>query len=402
MQAPRHEIILGIGGGVAAYKACDLLRRLQDEGFAVTPVPTPSSLNFVGAATWEALSGRKVTTSVFESVEEVRHVSLARNAHAIIIAPATADLIARIAAGRADDLLTNVILAAEVPVLIVPAMHPAMWFNSATIENVETLRRRGYDILEPEEGPLTSGDVGKGRFPTTALIIERFTESTMAPQDLQGSKVLVSAGGTREAIDPVRYIGNKSSGKQGIAIAEAAHARGADVTLVIANSTLPSHSGIKRVEVESALEMSQHLFTYFPETDYLFMAAAVADAAPVRSAEEKIKKADFTQIPLQENPDILATLSLSKRKQIIIGFAAETANDSHQLAREKMVRKGADLMYLNDVSGGAIFGSDTTSGIILNGATEVAVKTPTSKDHLAHTLINHAIQKRVQLGYDNV
>ena len=402
MQAPRREIILGIGGGVAAYKACDLLRRLHDHGFAVTAVPTPSSLNFVGAATWEALSGRKVTTSVFESVEEVRHVSLARQADAIIIAPATADLIARIATGRADDLLTNVVLAADVPVLIVPAMHPAMWFNSATVENIETLRRRGYDILDPEEGALTSGDIGKGRFPTTARIIERFTQNTLAPQDLLGKNVLVSAGGTREAIDPVRFIGNRSSGKQGIAVAEAAHARGAEVTLVIANSVLPTHAGIKRIDVESAHEMSEHLGAHFPDTDFLFMAAAVADAAPLQRADEKIKKADFKDIKLQKNPDILAALSVNREKQLIIGFAAETASDSHQLAREKMVRKGADVMYLNDVSGGAIFGSESTSGVILENGQEIPITTPISKEQLAHTLINRALHARAQLGYDNV
>ena len=251
MSAPTREIILGVGGGIAAYKACDLLRRLQDEGFAVTVVPTPSSLNFVGRATWEALSGREVTTSVFESVDQIRHVSLAKVAEAIVIAPATADLIARIAAGRADDLLTNVILASTSPILIVPAMHPAMWFNVATQSNISTLRGRGIDVLEPVEGPLTSGDVGKGRFPETSEIISHFKDQTLRERDLSGVKVLVTAGGTREAIDPVRFIGNKSTGKQGIAIAEAANARGAEVTLIIANSDISSHPSIKRIDVSS-------------------------------------------------------------------------------------------------------------------------------------------------------
>ena len=256
MAAPTREVILGVGGGIAAYKACDLLRRLQDSGFAVTVIPTPSSLNFVGKATWEALSGREVTTSVFESVDQVRHVSLARSADAIVIAPATADLIARIAAGRADDLLTNVILASEVPILIVPAMHPAMWFNAATQANIATLRARGIDVLEPVEGALTSGDVGKGRFPETAQIIERFTQHTLAPQDLTGKTVVVTAGGTREPIDPVRYIGNKSTGLQGIAIAEAAARRGADVTLIIANSDIPTSKEINRIDVCTVNELS--------------------------------------------------------------------------------------------------------------------------------------------------
>lgn len=225
MQGFGREIILGVGGGIAAYKSCDLLRRLLDANFRVTVVPTPSSLNFVGAATWEALSGRSVTTEVFQSVEEVRHVSLAKKANFLIIAPATADLIARIAAGRADDLLTNVVLAAHVPTLIVPAMHPQMWKNAATIQNVETLRSRGYKVLDPDIGPLTSGDIGQGRFPSTETILHAFSELISEGQDLRGRKVLVTAGGTREPIDPVRFIGNRSSGKQGYAIARAAKER---------------------------------------------------------------------------------------------------------------------------------------------------------------------------------
>ena len=298
MSAPTREIVLGVGGGIAAYKACDLVRRLQDLGFSVTVVPTPSSLNFVGKATWEALSGRKVTTEVWESVEEVRHVSLVKDAQAIIIAPATADLIARIAAGRADDLLTNTVLASTAPILIVPAMHTAMWENPATQANIETLRNRGVDVLEPAEGALTSGDIGKGRFPETADILRRFTEGTLAPQDLVGKKVLVSAGGTREAIDPVRFIGNRSTGIQGIAIAEAARARGAEVTLVIANSALPSNPKISRIDVESVSDMKSALESHFPSTDYLFMSAAVSDARPVQRASEKIKKVDFRSIEL--------------------------------------------------------------------------------------------------------
>ena len=222
MEQFEHQLILGIGGGIAAYKSCDLLRRLLDKGYEVTVVPTPSSLNFVGAATWEALSGRKVTTEVFEYVSEVRHISLAKLAQSLVIAPATADLIARIAQGRADDLLTNVVLAANCPVLVVPAMHPNMWSNAATQANVAMLRERGFKVLEPAVGALTSGDSGKGRFPTTETIIGEFEELLGKNFDLKGRKVLVTAGGTREAIDPVRFIGNLSSGKQGYAIARAA------------------------------------------------------------------------------------------------------------------------------------------------------------------------------------
>jgi phosphopantothenoylcysteine decarboxylase/phosphopantothenate--cysteine ligase len=212
-----REVILGVGGGIAAYKSCELLRRLQDRGYAITVVPTPSSLNFVGTATWEALSGRAVTTQVWESVHTVPHISLAERADFLLIAPATADLIARIAMGRADDLLTNLVLATDVPKMIVPAMHPSMWIDPATVANVQTLRARGFLVLDPEVGRLTGKDIGAGRFPETATIISKFEELTGQVQDLAGVHVLITAGGTREPIDPVRFIGNRSSGKQGVA-----------------------------------------------------------------------------------------------------------------------------------------------------------------------------------------
>lgn len=397
MSAPAREIILGVGGGIAAYKACDLLRRLQDNGFAITVVPTPSSLNFVGTATWEALSGRAVTTQVFESVDQVRHVSLARIAEAIVIAPATADLIARIAAGRADDLLTNCVLASDAPILIVPAMHPNMWFNAATQANIATLRSRGIDVMEPSEGSLTSGDFGKGRFPDTAEIIARFTSSTLRTKDLVGLKVLVTAGGTREAIDPVRFIGNKSTGKQGIAIAEAARSRGAEVTLLIANSEIASHPGINRINVQSVSEMKRALESHFVETDLLFMAAAISDVRPQESAQQKIKKGNLNSITLIENPDLLASLP-ADGSQIVVAFAAETDQDSVSQAQSKMIRKNADLIYLNNVADGAIFGSDQTSGSIIDGSGIVESFKNISKENLAHSLINHAISKSNKLG----
>jgi phosphopantothenoylcysteine decarboxylase/phosphopantothenate--cysteine ligase len=398
MSAPAREIILGVGGGIAAFKACDLLRRLQERGFAPTVVPTPSSLNFVGSATWEALSGRPVTTDVFESVDQVRHVSLARIAEAIIIAPATADLIARIAAGRADDLLTNCVLASDAPILIVPAMHPNMWFNQATQANVKTLRARGIDVMEPVEGALTSGDVGKGRFPDTPEIIERFTQQTLRQKDLSGSKVLVTAGGTREAIDPVRFIGNKSSGRQGIAIAEAALSRGAEVTLIAANCEIASHPLINRVDVSSVLEMQSALNQGFESADYLFMAAAISDVRPAALSEEKIKKDSLSSIDLVENPDLLASLPAHDSQKVVVAFAAETEADSIEMARSKMARKCADLIYLNNVSGGAIFGSEITSGVIIdeNGQLERCDDLP--KEKLAHSLLNHAISKSNKLG----
>lgn len=397
MSAPAREIILGVGGGIAAYKACDLLRRLQDQGFAVTVVPTPSSLNFVGSATWEALSGRPVTTEVFESVDQVRHVSLARIAEAIVIAPATADLIARIAAGRADDLLTNCVLASDAPILIVPAMHPNMWFNPATQANIETLRSRGIDVLEPVEGALTSGDIGKGRFPETAEIIRHFTGSTLRDRDLFGKKILVTAGGTREPIDPVRFIGNKSTGKQGIAIAEAARTRGAEVTLLIANSDLPTHPSIRRIDIERVSDMKKSLDEYFVDCDFLFMSAAISDARPAESASQKIKKGHLDSIVLVENPDLLASLP-SNGPQIVVAFAAETDHDSVSDAQAKMSRKNADLIYLNNVSHGAIFGSDETTGSIIDSDGLCESFANISKESLAHFLINHAISKSNKLG----
>lgn len=395
MTTQRREIILGVGGGIAAYKSCDLLRRLQENGFDVTVVPTPSSLNFVGSATWEALSGREVTSSVFESVDQVRHISLAKIAEAIIIAPATADLIARIAQGRADDLLTNVILASTSPILIVPAMHPAMWSNPATVENVRVLKSRGIDVMEPETGALTSGDSGKGRLPSTASILEFFLGSTISQDDLRGKKVLVTAGGTREAIDPVRFIGNRSSGKQGVAIAHAALRRGAEVTLIAANVDEEVDSRVNTIRVESADEMLAVLEERFPDVDYLFMAAAVADAKVVNRSKDKIKKANLSTISLAENPDLLATVCREKKSQIVFGFAAETQvalnqGEAIEQARSKMLRKGADFIYLNDVSNGEIFGSDYTSGWIISQHDALEVATSTKKT-LAHLLINNTL-----------
>jgi len=394
MQGHGREVILGVGGGIAAYKSCDLLRRLQDIGYLVTVVPTPSSLNFVGAATWEALSGRAVTTEVFESVEEVRHVSLAKKADFIIIAPATADLIARIAAGRADDLLTSVILAADVPVLIVPAMHPNMWNDQATTANVRVLRERGFHVLDPEVGALTSGDVGQGRFPETVKILESFAQLTQVKSDYLGKKVLVSAGGTREPIDPIRFIGNQSSGKQGYAVALQALRRGADVVLVSANASLPDIEGVKTIHVQTASEMHDVLHQEFAKCDLLVMSAAVADARPESMQDSKIKKDSLTSINLTENVDILKSLKEIKIKQVVVAFAAETSHDA-SAAKSKMLAKGADILYLNDVSGGDIFNSETTFGEIFTSAGTSYKVAKTTKDTLAQELLDHALH---QLG----
>ena len=392
MQGLGREIVLGVGGGISAYKSCDLLRRLLDLDFKVTVVPTPSSLNFVGAATWEALSGRPVTTEVFQSIEEVRHVSLAKKADFLIIAPATADLIARIAAGRADDLLTNVVLAANVPTLIVPAMHPQMWSNAATVENVATLRARGYFVLDPEIGALTSGDIGQGRFPSTSNIISAFKAVIGEPEDFKGRKILVTAGGTREPIDPVRFIGNRSSGKQGYAVARAAMLRGADVTLISANVQIPDIPGVRIIKVETAAQMYQALNENFLNTNLLVMSAAVADARPLHNSDGKIKKKDFTSIELIENPDLLASIAAQKQNQVIIAFAAETTLDTEG-AKEKMARKSADILYLNDVSGGDIFNSEMTHGQIITRDGKVIEVAETTKDTLAHQLLTEALHK---------
>ena len=264
-----REVILGVGGGIAAYKSCELLRRLQDHGYVITVVPTPASLNFVGAATWEALSGRPVTTQVWESVHTVPHIALAERADFFLIAPATADLIARLAMGRADDLLTNLVLASDVPKMIVPAMHPSMWLDPATVANVSTLRSRGFTVMDPEVGRLTGDDVGPGRFPETQAIISNFDHMTGHKQDLLGKKVLITAGGTREAIDPVRFIGNRSSGKQGVALAKAARDRGAQVQLIAANCDVANLKGIEIVEVETTSQMQTALQKHFDQCDIL-------------------------------------------------------------------------------------------------------------------------------------
>ncbi|CAN2198925.1 Dfp Phosphopantothenoylcysteine synthetase/decarboxylase [Candidatus Nanopelagicaceae bacterium] len=389
-----REVILGVGGGIAAYKSCELLRRLQDRGYVITVVPTPSSLNFVGTATWEALSGRPVNTQVWESVHTVPHIALAERANFFLIAPATADLIARIAQGRADDLLTNLILASDAPKMIVPAMHPSMWLDPATVANVKTLRDRGFIVMDPEVGRLTGSDIGPGRFPEVPTIIENFDQVTGHVQDLKGKKVLVTAGGTREAIDPVRFIGNKSSGKQGIAIAKAAHMRGADVHLIAANFDTSDLQGIAVTNVENTQEMQLALNEHFDSCDILIMSAAVSDARPKISATDKIKKALLGSIELEVNPDLLAGVAARKKHQVIIGFAAET-KDHLQEARRKLESKGLDLIYVNDVSGGAIFGQEQTMGtILLRNDADIAVK-EVSKDALGNLLLDQAIR---QLG----
>lgn len=385
------EILLGVGGGIAAYKSCDLLRRLQDLGHSVLVVPTPASLNFVGKATWEALSGKKVNTQVWEEVSSVNHVKIGENAEYILIAPATADLIARIAAGRADDLLTNSVLASSAPKMIVPAMHPKMWLNAATQINVAKLRELGFLVMEPASGRLTGLDSGIGRFPDTSEILNIFNTQLAVKQDLVGKRILVTAGGTREAIDDVRFIGNRSSGRQGIAIANAAKARGAEVTLIAANIQGEQIFGVNQINVISTADLQIALAANFNQCDVLIMAAAVSDARPI-ATEGKVKKQDFKRVELIENPDLLAEISTQKRTQMLIGFAAEIrANLLHE-GRRKLQAKGLDLIYANDIADGEIFGSALTSGYMIDahGNEEILQIT---KESLATRLLDKVAER---------
>jgi len=398
MSGTKREIVLGVGGGIAAYKACELLRRLQDLDFSITVIPTPSSLNFVGAATWEALSGKSVSTQVWEDVEKVKHVSLADQAEAIIIAPTTADLLARLVQGRADDLLTNVVSASSKPKFLVPAMHPQMWLNPTTQANVEILKSRGFAVMQPATGRLTGEDSGVGRFPETVEIISAFLNHIGSTQDLLGKRILISAGGTREAIDPVRYIGNRSSGKQGEALAVDARNRGAHVTMVLANSNISDISGIQTLRVETAAEMHTALKANIQDSDVLIMAAAVSDARPTSVAHEKIKKDDLQNIELVSNLDILKDLSsVAKDSQIIVGFAAETSN-LETLGLAKLKAKNLDLIYVNDVSNGAVFASDESAGFLIGADGQSTYIEQTSKAKVAKYILDRVVSR---LGYAN-
>jgi len=386
------KVILGVGGGIAAYKSCDLLRRLQERNYDVTVVPTPSALNFVGTVTWEALSAKKVTTQVWESVDEVRHVKLAAENELIIISPATADLIARIAMGRADDLLTNLVLASNAIKVLIPAMHPNMWNNAATVANIALLQQRGFHIMRPATGRLTGNDSGIGRLPETSEILSYLATVIADTQDLLGKRVLVTAGGTREPIDPVRYIGNRSSGRQGYAIAQVALDRGAEVTILSANVNLPDPIGATVVRIESTKDLELELERHFQSTDLLVMAAAVADARPAQVGAEKLKKDSYREISLVENPDLVAQISQQKRKQIIVGFAAETSLNVAE-ANRKLIAKGLDLIYLNDVSTGEIFGSDSTQGVFITADGKEIPVSKSNKATLAGQLLDLVIDK---------
>jgi phosphopantothenoylcysteine decarboxylase / phosphopantothenate---cysteine ligase len=400
------RVILGVGAGIAAYKACELLRLLKEAGHRVRVVPTPDALRFVGEPTWAALSGEPVTTDVWTGVAEVPHVKLGQNADLVLVAPATADVLARAAAGMSNDLLTATLLTARCPVVYAPAMHTEMWEHPATQENVATLRRRGATVVEPAVGRLTGPDSGQGRLPepselfaVTEKILSFGTNAWLRPAgqgsaaggegSLAGRAVLISAGGTREELDPVRFLGNWSTGTQGYAFARSAVARGADVTLVAANVELPDPAGAKVVRTVSARDMHAAMLAAAPHADAIVMTAAVADFRPAARAGQKIKKDGRLPEPiaLTENPDILANLSARRDQsgpaaQLIVGFAAETDPDL-ELARAKLARKGCDFLVMNQVGGGLGFGAGDNEAVVLAADGTVTPIPRRSKDALA-------------------
>jgi phosphopantothenoylcysteine decarboxylase / phosphopantothenate---cysteine ligase len=396
MSAPR--VLLGVAGGIAAYKACELLRRFTESGHSVRVLPTASALEFIGVATFEALSGQPVHTGVFADVPSVPHVKLGQEADLVVVAPATADLLARAAHGRADDLLTAALLTARCPVLFAPAMHTEMWEHPATRANVALLRARGAVVLDPASGRLTGRDTGPGRLPDPAEIAELarllLERPTALPRDLAGRRIVVSAGGTREALDPVRFLGNRSSGLQGYALARTAAARGAEVTLVAANVTLPDPAGVKVVRVETTEEMQAEVVTACQAADAVVMAAAPADFRPETFTDAKIKKTDDGSTPeirLIQTPDILAGLAHDRPHPglVVVGFAAETGDASGTVmdhARAKLARKGCDLLVVNDVGGGKVFGAPDNEAVVL-GADGDATPVPRgSKSALAQVI----------------
>lgn len=402
----RPRVVLGVSGGIAAYKACELLRRFTESGHDVTVVPTASALEFVGAPTWAALSGKPVSSEVWTQVHEVPHVRIGQEADLVVVAPATADVMARAAHGLADDLLTNTLLTARCPVVLAPAMHTEMWENPATRANVATLRGRGVVVVEPAEGRLTGADTGKGRLPDPAEIFALATDVLARHEagtggrggadllDLAGLRVVVSAGGTREPLDPVRFLGNRSSGRQGYALARAAAARGAEVTLVAANVILADPAGVTVRHVGTTAELQHAVMAAAATADAVVMAAAPADFRPVSTSETKIKKSDDGSSPtieLVQNPDVLAGLAADRPRPgtVVVGFAAETGDAAGSVmdhARAKLARKGCDLLVVNDVGGGAVFGSEDNEAVVLDrdgGAVPVPHGT---KSALAHVV----------------
>ncbi|MBQ6642670.1 MAG: bifunctional phosphopantothenoylcysteine decarboxylase/phosphopantothenate--cysteine ligase CoaBC [Saccharopolyspora sp.] len=404
--------MLGVSGGIAAYKACEVLRGLTESGHDVRVAPTEAALNFVGAATFEALSGHPVRTGVFTDVDQVPHVRLGQEADLVVVAPATADLLARAAHGMADDLLTSTLLTARCPVLMVPAMHTEMWEHPATQHNVELLRSRGVVVAEPASGRLTGADTGKGRLPDPVEIVDLarllLTSATALPRDLEGRRVVVTAGGTREPLDPVRYLGNRSSGRQGYALARVAAHRGAQVTLISAHTAdLVEPAGVRVVQVGTAEELRDSVLAESEGADAVVMAAAVADFRPIDLAQHKIKKADADPAPvkLTRNPDILAELVAARRTGgstvgLVVGFAAETGDPDTTVldhGRRKLDRKGCDLLVVNAVGDGKAFEVEDNAGWLLStDGTETPI--PHGAKSLLSATLWDAVSRRLASG----
>ena len=402
------RVVLGVAGGIAAYKACELLRRLRAADHDVRVVPTESALQFVGAAIWAALSGHPVSTSVWDDVHQVPHVKIGQEADLVVVAPATADLLARAASGRADDLLTNVLLTARCPVVFAPAMHTEMWQHPATRANVAALRGHGAVVVDPDSGRLTGADSGPGRLPEPAelfavaatILARPAAAAQCAAQDLAGLRVVVSAGGTREHLDPVRFLGNASSGLMGYALARAAVLRGAAVHLVTANVTLPAPAGAEVELVVSTADLEQAMNRAAKDADLVVMAAAPADFTPAATSDTKLKKQgdhglDMTFV---QTPDVLAGLVAARTDpaQVLVGFAAETPTQEQglvDLGRAKLARKGCDLLVLNPVGHGRAFGRPDNEITLITEASEVGPITG-SKDVLAHDIWDAALALR--------
>lgn len=400
------RIVLGVAGGIAAYKAAHVLRLLTEAGHEVRVVPTRAALEFVGRATWEALSGHPVTPEVFDDVDEVPHVRLGRQADLVVVAPATADLLARAASGRADDLLAATLLTATCPVLMAPAMHTEMWQHPATRANVATLRQRGVHVLDPDSGRLTGADSGPGRLPEPEAVVDAALalvdpEGKPRTPDLLGLTVVVSAGGTREPLDPVRFLGNRSSGRQGVALARTALARGARVTLVAANLQVRPPAGVRVLPVETTAQLQDAVRGCAVDADVVVMAAAVADFRPAAGSDHKIKKsADGSVAPLElvQNPDVLAGLVADPPRpgQVVVGFAAETGDATGDVlhhGREKARRKGADLLAVNAVGGGLGFGTDDNAVTVLDATGEVVAHVAGTKDAVADGLWDAVVHR---------
>lgn len=389
------RVVLGITGGIAAYKATGIIRLLTEAGHDVKVIPTANALRFLGATTLEALSHNTVDPDLYTDVESVKHVELGQSADLVIVAPATASFLARMASGLADDLLMNTLMATKAPILVAPAMHTEMWQNPATVANVATLRARGVEVLDPAVGRLTGSDSGPGRLPEPDEIVAA-AMLLAAPQDLVGKHILISAGGTQEPIDPVRFLGNHSSGKQGIALATEATKRGAMVTLVAANVSEPIPTLHEVVRVSTAVELASALGNKLAQSDTVIMTAAVADFRVAEASAKKLKRSelgDQITLNLVANPDILAGLvsriTAENLSVVSIGFAAETAsseNDLQRLAQHKLETKGCDILVANDVSHGAVFGADVNSVVVLTKRGSV-----TSRDGSKAAIANHIL-----------